>query len=242
MKEAFKKMLEQRIANIPKREDIPPYNCAKCRDLLYTFNTQGQAVPCECKNKVESLEKLNKCGLEEAFKKMTFDNYEVVSEKQIKAKLKAIDYCRNFKNTNASLLITGRPGAGKTHLASAAMLKLIEQNIACKYELYTDMLINLKQSVMDEENHIREKEKYYNPRVLFLDDFLKGKPTEADFKQIFALINHRYKVDKPMIISTELSLNQIIQWDEAIGSRINQMCKGYVIEFGRDVNNYRLRK
>lgn len=239
MNETFKKMMMDRVKNIPKREDIKEYNCSICRDLLYTFNENGQAVPCKCKDKVESLEKLRKCGLEEEFKEKTFDNYKVTNRYQLEAKAKVIDYCKNFKTTNASLIITGRPGVGKTHLAAAVMTNLISQNVGCKYELYTTMLINLKQSVMDEANFIREMDKYKVPTVLFLDDFLKGKPTDADLKYIFEIVNERYLKKKPMIISTEMSIRQITSWDEAVASRLYQMSKGNVIEFGTDIENYR---
>lgn len=239
MNETFKKMMMDRVKNIPKREDMKEYNCPICRDLLYTFNDNGQAVPCKCKDRVESLEKLKKCGLEEEFKEKTFDNYRVTNRYQLEAKAKVIDYCKNFKATNASLIITGRPGVGKTHLAAATMTNLISQNVGCKYELYTTMLINLKQSVMDEANFIREMDKYKVPTVLFLDDFLKGKPTDADLKYIFEIVNERYLKKKPMIISTEMSIRQITSWDEAVASRLYQMSKGNVIEFGTDIENYR---
>ena len=235
-------MLKQRVNNLPKRDDIKEeYNCPICRDLLYVFDEQGQAIPCKCKDKVESLEKLRKCGLEEAFKEKTFDNYKPANKFQLEARNKIIGYCNDFKKTNASLLITGRPGVGKTHLGAATMTNLISQNIGCKYELYTTMLVNLKQSVMDEANFIREMDKYKVPRVLFLDDFLKGKPTDADLKYIFEIVNERYLKKKPFIISTEMSMKQIISWDEAVGSRLVEMSKGNVIEFGSNVQNFRLK-
>ena len=239
---AFKRLLQERVNQIPKRDDIQEnYNCSKCRDLLYIFNELGRAVPCECKDKVESIEKLKKSGLEEAFKNKTIDNFQVTNKKQMEAKEIAMEYCKNFKQTNASLIITGRPGAGKTHLATGVMLNLIGQNVGCKYELYTSMLMSLKQSAMDYENHNREKAKYFNPRVLFLDDFLKGKPTDADLKYIFELVNERYLKKKPFIISTEMSMKQIISWDEAVGSRLQEMAQGYIVEFGTMVENYRLK-
>ena len=87
----------------------------------------------------------------------------------------------------------------------------------------------------------REMSKYKNPRVLFLDDFLKGKPTDADLKYIFEIVNERYLKKKPFIISTEMSMKQIISWDEAVGSRLVEMSQGNIIEFGSNVQNHRLQ-
>lgn len=242
-KELMKRV--ERIISLSKNENKEnTYECLKCRDLGYSFkNIDGYetAIKCECLDKKESLEKLEKCGLSDVFKNKTFQTYIPSRKFQLEAKTKAMKYCNEFKDTNASLLLCGQPGAGKTHLGIATMLNLINKNIGCKYEEYTSMLINLKQSVMDEENYIREESKYTEPRVLFLDDFLKGNPTDADLKYIYKIINTRYLKSRPMIISTEKSVNQIISWDEAVGSRIVEMCKGNIITFSSNCENYRLR-
>lgn len=242
-KELMKRV--ERIMTLSKKEKVvEEYNCPKCRDLGYTFQTINgceAAIKCECLDKKQSLEKLEKCGLSEVFKKKTFQTYIPSRKYQLEAKTKAMKFCNEFKETNASLLLCGQPGAGKTHLGIATMLNLINKNVGCKYEEYTSMLINLKQSVMDEENYIREESKYTEPRVLFLDDFLKGNPTDADLKYIYKVINTRYLKSMPMIISTEKSINQIISWDEAVGSRIVEMCKGNIVTFDSNCSNYRLK-
>ena len=181
-------------------------------------------------------------GLTEAFKQRTFKTFIVNNEWQLEAKAKAMDYSKNFKETKASLMLSGQPGSGKTHIGVATMLRLIENNTGCVYREYISMLTDLKQTSMDEEEYIRSLEKYINPPVLFLDDFLKGEPTIADRKHVYKIINTRYLKSMPMIISTEKSVKEILNWDEAIGSRIIEMCQGNVIEFPRGLeNNYRLR-
>lgn len=249
MNSQFKKILEQRINNIPKRDDIKEkYNCPICRDLLYTFNEEGQAEPCKCKDKVEAKKKLEICGLSEFFKYKTFSTYKADDPVLKEAKNIAIDYCIKFKENpkyDKSIILSGQPGSGKTHLGAAIMLNLIENNIGCLYVEYINMLITLKQSVMDDINYIKQLDKYTNTRILFLDDFLKGKPNDADLKYIFEVVNDRYLKKKPMIISTEKSPKEILEFDEAIGSRIIEMCggieKGNIILFQGKNLNYRLR-
>ena len=103
------------------------------------------------------------------------------------------------------------------------------------------MMMNLKQCVTDEENFIREMDKYLNPRVLFIDDFLKGKITAADLNYIYRIINSRYLKNMPIIISTEKTIDEIISWDEAVGSRLVEMAKDNIITFNERSNNYRLK-
>lgn len=221
------------------------YDCPKCEDRGYTFEIKDGyevAVPCECLEKKQSIEKMARSGLTEAFKQRTFKTFIVNNEWQLEAKAKAMDYSKNFKETKASLMLSGQPGSGKTHIGVATMLRLIENNTGCVYREYISMLTDLKQTSMDEEEYIRSLEKYINPPVLFLDDFLKGEPTVADRKHVYKIINTRYLKSMPMIISTEKSVQDILEFDEAVGSRIVEMCQNNIITFPRGIeNNYRLR-
>ncbi|WP_455539114.1 ATP-binding protein [Terrisporobacter sp.] len=220
------------------------YECEKCRDLGYVFVVQDcheVAVPCDCLAKKQAFEKLSKSNLTDAFKKKTFANYNCQSQWQVRAKHQVLKFCSSFQNSNFSLILSGKPGTGKTHLGIAAMLQLINNNITCKYIEYNNMIISLKQSVMDEENHMREMEKYVNPRVIFIDDFLKGKTTSTDLNYIYRIVNSRYLQQKPMIISTEKSIRQILDFDEAVGSRIVEMAGENVVCFDGSSENYRLK-
>lgn len=221
------------------------YDCPKCEDRGYTFEIKDGyevAVPCSCLEKRQSVEKLALSNLTDVFKQKTIKTFTTNTEWQIEAKMKVLEYVNNFKETNASLILTGNPGGGKTHLGVGAMLELINNNVGCVYKEYISMLTNLKQVSMNEEEFIKELEKYINPRVLFLDDFLKGEPTQADRKYIYKVINTRYLQGKPMIISTEKSIKEILMFDEAVGSRIVEMAQNNIITFPRGIeNNYRLR-
>ncbi len=223
------------------------YDCNICEDRGYIFKIQDGyevAVPCSCLEKRQSIEKLTLSGLTEVFRQKTINSFNADKEWQIKAKNDVIRYIDDFlkKETNASLILCGNPGSGKTHLGIGTMLELINNNVGCVYKEYLTMVTNLKQVGMNEEEYIREMEKYINPPVLFLDDFLKGEVTSADLKHIYKVINTRYLKGKPMIISTEKSIKEILMFDEAVGSRIVEMCQNNIITFPRGIeNNYRLR-
>ena len=51
------------------------YDCPKCEDRGYTFEIKDGyevARPCECLEKKQSIEKMERSGLTEAFKQRTF--------------------------------------------------------------------------------------------------------------------------------------------------------------------------
>ena len=59
---------------------------------------------------------------------------------------------------------------------------------------------------------------------------------------MFEIINYRYFNNAPMIISSEYFMNDILEFDEGIGSRIIEMCKGHIIELRGSELNYRLNR
>ena len=71
--------------------------------------------------------------------------------------------------------------------------------------------------------------------------YLRAKKFYADKNIAFDLLNARYiNPDAITIISTELTIDRILSWDEAIGSRINQRAKDYMLNIGKK-QNWRLQ-
>lgn len=220
------------------------YQCKKCRDLGYIFQEDEKgytvATPCECIEKRQIKEKLEGCGLTDSFKKKTFSTFKTDTEHQKQAKLRAMSYCKKFKEEKGSFLLTGNPGTGKTHLGIAIMMQLVNQNVGCRYAEYISLIMRLKQCCMDPINYNKEINEYKNCTVLFLDDLLKGQTSEADRKYIYEIINYRYMTEKPIIVSTEKSLDELMDYDAAITSRIIEMCRENIIEF-KNVPNMRIK-
>jgi DNA replication protein DnaC len=156
----------------------------------------------------------------------------------------AIRYVKEFDNLknakNNSIAFLGQVGSGKTHLSIAIANELMKKNIGVLYMQYREVIIQLKQCIMDEENYNREIDKYKNATVLLIDDLYKGKITDSDRNIMFEIINYRYLKSSPIIVSSEFTVDAIIDIDEAIGSRIVEMCKGHIFEFSGQELNYRL--
>lgn len=92
-----------------------------------------------------------------------------------------------------------------------------------------------------EEYYKKTLSKYQTCEILLLDDLYKGKVNETDVNIMFELINYRYLNHLPIIVSTEFTLEKLLSFDEAIGSRIYEMSKNFMVEIEGTENNYRLR-
>lgn len=77
--------------------------------------------------------------------------------------------------------------------------------------------------------------------MLYIDDFFKGKVSDGDINLAFTLINARYDRRCRTIISSEWSLAEILNLDEAIGSRIRQRAESYLLSAPAGAVNWRNR-
>ena len=198
---------------------------------------------CAIKKRIERL--IERAGISEAFKACTFDGFEDWNDSAKEAKRCAMDYAEAYEqnknqSTGNSLLLMGNVGSGKTMLGVCVLNALVNRGISVFYAPFRDMVLNLKGNVTDDEEYNRALEKYTNPKVLFLDDLYKGA-TANDPKYVYDVVNARYLARRPMIVTSEFNADAILQIDEAVGSRILQMSKGFAYELRGDGLNYRLR-
>lgn len=143
-----------------------------------------------------------------------------------------------------SIYLCGQPGAGKTHLLIAVANSMIQKrNIDVLYFPYVDGFGDLKDDFsLLEKKLARMKE----AEVLFIDDLFKParegiRATDWQVEQMYNVINHRYLNHMPVMISSELNPRELLSVDEALGSRILEMAKGYTTVIPKDHNlNHRL--
>lgn len=225
------------------------YECPKCKDtgFLYRADKDGCEVAyrCECYAIKQAKNMMWRSGISAEFQKKTFDNFNTKGNVQLSnAKTKAMQYVKNFGQTEHdrynSIMFCGQVGAGKTHLGTAICRALMNSGVAVIYMAYRNAVTKLKQNIIDEEGYNRELNQYTSARVLYIDDLLKGRLTETDINIMYEIVNYRYMNNMPIIISTEKAPNDLLVFDEAIGSRLIEMCRGNIVQLqGKDLN-YRL--
>lgn len=225
------------------------YDCPKCRDTGFILFDDGTghsyAQPCKCREIKEAKERLARSGLAKEFKAKTFENYRTGGKPQLEdAKRRIRQYTELFheikNNRFNSVILSGQVGAGKTHLGTACSVCLIEKGIPVVYMGYREEITNLKSKIMNEQAYSIAVNRFKNASVLFIDDFLKGRLTESDVNIVYEIVNYRYNNNLPFIISTEKTLGGLIDFDEAIGSRLIEMSRGRIIVFKGEELNYRL--
>lgn len=235
------------MTNLKKLESsLTQYKCNKCRDLTFIFK-EDEASPCECRALIEAQNIIKNSGISESFRKMTLENFNYRLNKQaIEGFTTASKYVNNINsiinNRENSILFCGSVGSGKTHLSMGVANKLMDKGIGVIIMPYSQDIIRLKQNRMDKEYYNKLISKYKRASVVLIDDLFKGSVTDSDKSIIFEIIDYRYFNQKPLIISTEKTCEELLNIDEAIGSRIIEMSNGYIVENKGLKSNYRLFK
>lgn len=229
--------------------ELKYYDCEKCKNRGYIafVNDDGLFAidSCDCMSVRTSNERIAKSGLADLMKKYTFDKYTTTEKWQesIKESAKAF-----VDDTHGNwFFIGGQVGSGKTMICTSIAGELLSRGKKTAYMLWRDEIIPLKANVNDSEEYETRINRFKTVPVLYIDDFFKvehGKmPTSADVNIAFELLNYRYNdPELTTIISSEFTTKEIINIDEAVGSRIYERSKKYQININADINkNYRLR-
>ena len=230
------------------------YDCLKCKnrgDFAIFKDGVYKLIDCDCLSLRKTIKLMEKSGLGNLLKLYSFDKFECKEDWQQYIFDKAKSFVNDDKNW---FYIGGNSGSGKSHLCTAIVKELLKQGLQTKYMLWLDESVALKQSVTDSGKYQELMEEIKNAEVLYIDDFLKtGKneePTQADIKLAMEILNYRYnkaRYDKSKrwitIISSERSIGEILEYDEATGSRITEMTKpDYYLFIAKDKSkNYRLK-
>ena len=234
--------IDNDLVNLEDKVNIAEYKCLKCRDLRFIIK-DNEAIPCTCKEIREAEEILLKSGISEEFRKKNFDNFNYSYNMDVcEAFRKAKEYVKDFDKggKNKSIMFVGQVGSGKTHLSMAIANFLMKDGVGVVYMPYRDNIISIKQNMMDEEYYRKVMNKFKRAKVLLIDDLFKGSISGSDVNIMFEIINYRYLNGLPIIVSCEKGIDEIMNIDEAIGSRLYEMSYGYVASLSGRRLNYRM--
>ena len=225
--------------------------CPKCGGSMWItwVDEQGcdMARRCECFEPTMAKRRIARSGISEPFRAKGFKNFDTRGIAQLeKAYTICVDYCKNYQDfkesRHNSILLLGQVGCGKTHLALASANALLDyQKVRVVYMPYREIATRLKQNITDEEAYNKTIDELKTAPMLVIDDLLKGKTTESDINILFEIVNYRYVCNLPLIVTSEKTTSELLDFDSAIGSRLIEMAEGRIIEFKGNELNYRLK-
>ena len=242
--------------------------CSICGDTGVVFDADGNTHPCNCWKQKQNAKKFVDANIPRALRNMTFTNFDLsyypANESPNlkygtpcsylayakKAKKFSEDFTREIIGSSESaghtgLLLQGQVGSGKTHLAAAVANKLIAANKQVLFLVVPDFLDEIRMTYgnFGEFNEMDLMNKAKNAGVLILDDLGAHNFSDWTKNKLFSLINYRINSELPMIITTNLHMEQMQDiLGERIISRIISVCKPCLLPVKRDIRLSKLHK
>lgn len=200
-----------------------PSGCPKCAEERQKASDQAEMEGLSAKLAADRLaRKLGASLIPKRFQVKDFAGYHASTPMQRKALETCREYAENFDanyEAGRCLLLLGKPGTGKTHLASAIAGHVMRlQGATAVYRTVSGLLQYVKGSY-DRDSGYSEAQAFASlvePDLLILDEIGATKPTEYEQATVFAVINGRYEEQLPTIIVSNLGPKEL---PAALGER-----------------------
>lgn len=163
-----------------------------------------------------------------------------MSDEIVKCKRYA-DAWDDMRRENSGLLLWGNTGNGKTFAAACIANELIDRGIPAMITSFPRIL-----NAGYDKQEIIKQVRYYP--LLVIDDLGAERSSEYAMETVYTVIDERYKSKKPLIVTTNLTLDELCKPKnmdyQRIYDRVIEMCTPLVFKgdnLRRDKANKRLR-
>lgn len=145
-------------------------------------------------------------------------------------------YALTFAPSSGNLLFVGGTGLGKTYLSACVARAVADRGYSVVYETASHLFTKLEKAKFSPTEEIRrEADKLMTCDLLILDDLGTEMPGQFVTAALYNLINDRILEGKPMVISTNLNIEEIRRrYTPQIASRLEGNFTG-VTFMGEDI-------
>ena len=244
MKNEINAVLENMTTTIPEPEDYTGEDgllyCGKCRkpkeayfapDKAAIFGRDRHPAECDCQRTAreegdaaemrrrhfERVLELKRRGFTDpTMRDWTFEN-DNGRNPQTGLARRYVEHWEDMRTDNIGCLFWGGVGTGKSYLAGCIANALMEKEIPVRMTNFALILNDLAASFEGRNEYISRLCRY---PLLILDDFGMERGTEYGLEQVFNVIDSRYRSGKPLIVTTNLTLDDLHNPEDTAHSRI----------------------
>jgi len=174
--------------------------CPRCEAARHTAQAQQHRLA----ERIAAIRQ--QLGVPERFAKSGLRDWHADSDNAHAVKAAALHYLRTVREQPAmwrTLLLSGPPGTGKTHLLCALANNLAEAGIVARYTTLQAMLDAIKSAYSDaSKSEAGQIQRYVHCDFLALDEIDVMRGSDNDRALLFAVVNGRYNALKPIAIAT----------------------------------------
>lgn len=142
---------------------------------------------------------------DEAYRRFTFDVDDRQNQKISNICRQYVERWQEMKENNAGILFYGSVGTGKSFYACAIANALLERRVSVTVTNFP-RLLNILQGARDRQVIIDHLQSY---QLLVIDDLGTERDSSYGAEQIFNVIDSRARSELPLIVTTNLSLEEL---------------------------------
>lgn len=128
-----------------------------------------------------------------------------------------VEHWDTIQEENIGYLLWGGVGTGKSYFAGCIANALMEQEVAVRMTNFALILNDLTASFEGRNEYIS---RLCRAPLLILDDFGMERGTEYGLEQVYNVIDSRYRSRRPLIVTTNLSLQDLQHPQDTAHARI----------------------
>ena len=244
MKNEINAVLENMTATTPEPEDYTGEDgllyCGKCRkpkeayfapDKAAIFGRDRHPAECDCqraqrmereaaeqrRKHLDTVEDLKRRGFTDpAMRNWTFEHDNGRNPQTETARF-YVESWETMQAENIGYLFWGGVGTGKSYLAACIANALMEKEVAVCMTNFATILGDLAASFEGRNEYISRLCSF---PLLILDDFGMERGTEYGLEQVYNVIDSRYRSGRPLIVTTNLTLEDLQHPEDTAHARI----------------------
>ena len=199
------------------------FRCKICRQPTRTklhipgFGDFEPSITCDCDKKAEAerkererLEELDRkrriCFNQPAMRSWNFANDDRANPRLSDVMARYAEHFPQFLKEGKGLLLYGSVGTGKSYYAACIANRIIDKGYSAKMTNFATLTNDLSSMGEGKNAYIDDLGRY---ALLIIDDLGAERRSEYMQEIIFNIIDSRYRSGKPMIITTNLSGEEI---------------------------------
>ena len=151
-------------------------------------------------------------------RKHTFENDLGYNPKQIAMAKRYVQHWEEMQKNSTGLLLWGDVGTGKSFIAGCIANALLDKGVPVIMTNFARLLNKLTDMYAGDRNAYIDSFKRYP--LMIIDDLGVERNSEFAREQVFSVIDSRYRSELPMIVTTNLTLEELQHPEDLSRSRI----------------------
>lgn len=204
-------------------------DCPECQNEYEKRQREKEQLARQEHNQKMIAHEFKRSGIPPRYTTRSFDNFRAANDEQKKAWRMAKGYADTITEkmqSGAGLILAGKPGTGKTHLACAVANQFVTTGCNVLFITVSAMLRRIRETYRKDSNKTEQQaiDELRNIDLLIIDEIGVQKGSESEEHLLFEVINERYNYFKPTILISNLNAKDIKQF---IGERaLDRMREG----------------